>query len=228
MTEADLHPTQIAVRTAKRKTRQQWRITPRHRRRCRKPEWRASADSWRPLAAGATLTIPGTKAGGYGVSCPVRRRWPDLPPHHDMAHDEGESMHLVVPHFLFGTIRTTQNAVGRAQKSAKARRPFCSRWKRQPIEAGAVLDVSTTSSISPRAQRWRIWRFSQLWYSLGARSAVGERVPPQNEMVQWLDEHPSGAVLLMLAGIPPWSLSHAVKRYGCSRASVTWSAARVS
>jgi len=52
----------------------QCRLTPRHRRRCRKPEWRASADSWRQLAAGASLTIPGTKAGGYGVSCPVIRR----------------------------------------------------------------------------------------------------------------------------------------------------------
>ena len=51
-----------------------FRLTPRHRRRCRKPEWRASADSWRQLAAGASLTIPGTKAGGYGVSCPVIRR----------------------------------------------------------------------------------------------------------------------------------------------------------
>ena len=61
------------------------RLTPRHRRRCRKPECRASADSWRQLAAGASLTIPGVKAGGYGVSCPVRRRWPkcrNLSNHH--------------------------------------------------------------------------------------------------------------------------------------------------
>ena len=54
----------------------QCRLTPRHRRRCRKPECRASADSWRQLAAGASLTIPGAKAGGYGVSCPVSRCCP--------------------------------------------------------------------------------------------------------------------------------------------------------
>ena len=27
----------------------------------------------------------GAQGGGYGVSCPVRRRWPALPPHHDLA-----------------------------------------------------------------------------------------------------------------------------------------------